>query len=77
MGIRVKFFASLADRVGMRDTVIDSRGVATVEDAWRSAVSEQRPPGNIQVAINHEYANLGSTVKEGDELAFFPPVTGG
>jgi sulfur-carrier protein len=31
----------------------------------------------IRVAINHDYVGLGHPVREGDEVAIFPPVTGG
>jgi molybdopterin synthase sulfur carrier subunit len=34
-------------------------------------------PGNALVAINQQYADFNASVKEGDEIAFFPPVTGG
>jgi len=31
----------------------------------------------VRVAVNQEYATLTAAVAEGDEVAFFPPVTGG
>ena len=31
----------------------------------------------VRVAINHDYVGLGHPVREGDEVAIFPPVTGG
>jgi sulfur-carrier protein len=31
----------------------------------------------VRVAINHDYVGLGHPVREGDEIAIFPPVTGG
>ena len=34
-------------------------------------------PANTLVAINQEYASPASAVRAGDEVAFFPPVTGG
>lgn len=34
-------------------------------------------PGAIRAAINQEFAGPGDTVAAGDEVAFFPPVTGG
>ncbi len=34
-------------------------------------------PGNILAAVNMDYVELDSNVKDGDEIAFFPPVTGG
>lgn len=48
----------------------------TVADAWR-ALSAQPPPGNLLCARNFEYVNFDQAVADGDEIAFFPPVTGG
>ena len=31
----------------------------------------------VRVAVNHDYVGLGHPVREGDEVAIFPPVTGG
>ncbi|MGB2440456.1 MAG: MoaD/ThiS family protein [Candidatus Puniceispirillaceae bacterium] len=31
----------------------------------------------VRVAINRKFANLESPITDGDEIAFFPPVTGG
>jgi molybdopterin synthase sulfur carrier subunit len=31
----------------------------------------------VRVAVNQEFAHLGDPVKDADEIAFFPPVTGG
>ena len=31
----------------------------------------------VRVAINHDYVGLGHPIREGDEVAIFPPVTGG
>jgi len=41
---------------------------------WDAALSAKAP---IKLALNHEIASLSSTVRAGDEVAFFPPVTGG
>ena len=32
---------------------------------------------NIRIAVNQEYVSINHPVKQGDEIAFFPPVTGG
>ena len=34
-------------------------------------------PEHIRIAINHEYANMDARIGIEDEVAFFPPVTGG
>ncbi len=77
MTITVRFFASLADRVGRREELISNEGIHTARDAWMHCVSDIPIPGNALVAINQEYSDFDATIKEGDEVAFFPPVTGG
>jgi molybdopterin synthase sulfur carrier subunit len=75
MTIQVKFFASLREKVGMTDLTIE--GASTAEEVWNMATNQLAIPDNLLVAINLEYAKLTSQVVEGDEVAFFPPVTGG
>ena len=52
--------------------VIDE--LTTINDDYRKAFNNIR---NLQYAINCEYANKDSLVSDKDELAVFPPVTGG
>lgn len=77
MSIKVRFFASLADQVGIRQQTLTAESIHTVEDAWDECVRELPIPGNALVAINQQYAKFDSIVEDGDEIAFFPPVTGG
>lgn len=77
MEIEVRFFASLRDRMGRaKDKVTLDSGAATIEDVWNK-VSDEPLPGNILVAVNQEYTDMSQALKSGDEVAFFPPVTGG
>lgn len=50
---------------------------ATVAQAWEQAVAEQSVPDNVLAARNMEYVALSTPLADGDEVAFFPPVTGG
>ncbi len=75
MSIQVKFFASLREQVGLSDITIEQ--ASTAAEVWDLATSKQQQPDNLLVAINLEYAKLNSPVNDGDEVAFFPPVTGG
>lgn len=61
----------------MNETSIASDGVSTARDVWVACVSNIEIPGNAKVAINQQYADFDTTVNDGDEVAFFPPVTGG
>ena len=77
MEIDVKFFASLRERMGRTSDKVTLDGdVATVSDVW-SQLSSEPIPNNILVAVNKEYTDLSQELKSGDEVAFFPPVTGG
>ncbi|BAU48878.1 molybdopterin converting factor [Sulfurifustis variabilis] len=78
MSIRVRYFASLRERLGRAgDEIARDSGVRTAADVWARAAGGQPLPDNTLVAINMEYASLDREVHEGDEVAFFPPVTGG
>lgn len=74
--ISVKYFASIRERIGRSGDQLAAEGLRDAADVW-GRVSPGPPPANVLVAINQEYATLGSAVKAGDEVAFFPPVTGG
>ena len=77
MAITVKFFASLRESLNRDTCVVDSSDAATAADVWRIATDNHKFPANTLVAINMEYAKAGQTISDGDEVAFFPPVTGG
>lgn len=67
----------MRDSVGRAGDSIDSVNAASIAEIW-ARVSGNRPlPANVLVAVNREYAGLDRQVKDGDEVAFFPPVTGG
>ena len=76
MSITVKFFASLRERMGRAETTLAAQDIKTAQDVWRT-LSAEPPPSNTLVAVNQEYAQWDSGVNDGDEVAFFPPVTGG
>lgn len=76
MTISVKYFASIREELGRNGDEIDGTGIATAADVWaRAATGPWR--ANTLVAINQEHARPGDVVRDGDEVAFFPPVTGG
>jgi molybdopterin synthase sulfur carrier subunit len=43
-------------------------------EAWQRLLAEGK---NLKVAVNQDVAGAGAPLKAGDEVAFFPPVTGG
>ncbi len=83
--MKVLYFAWLRDRVGLAEEDVDPPAeVATVGEliAWLA----QRSPGHgeafadpaiVRCAVNQEYAKANESFARDDEIAFFPPVTGG
>lgn len=83
--VTLLYFASLRETLGCsRENVALPSAPATVStlietlrdrDArWSDAFS---PGKRYRVAVNQQMADLGTPLKPGDEIAFFPPVTGG
>lgn len=77
MAIRVRFFASLREQIGCSEKMVSSAEVATVGDVFELIKADQTLSGTLLYAVNMEYAKLDTPVNDGDEVAFFPPVTGG
>ncbi len=82
MQITVLFFATLRDVVGARQLAIELDDTAGTIERLRAALTERYPAAadNIKVAlaaINEEFAFDRDRIKDGDEVAFFPPVSGG
>lgn len=77
MSITVKFFASLREQTGIASTNLNIPGSINAGEVWQQVAGGLDMPANTLVAINMEYVDIHHTVKDGDEIAFFPPVTGG
>lgn len=81
MQVKLLFFATLKDIVGARQLQIDVPAGATVADLLTHLESsyprmkDYRPV--VLTAINEEYVDHGAHIHEGDEVAIFPPVSGG
>ena len=75
--VTVKFLASLREEIGASDTRLEAEPGMTVGDVW-ARVGRGRPlPVNVLAAVNLDYVERDHPVGDGDEVAFFPPVTGG
>ncbi|MEJ2142541.1 MAG: molybdopterin converting factor subunit 1 [Gammaproteobacteria bacterium] len=75
--IQVRFFASLREQLGHGEVEISTDSVETIADVWQRSTDGKQMPVNTLMAINMEYVEASHPVQPGDEVAFFPPVTGG
>jgi len=77
MPITVRFFAAMKEVTGKDEQELPLGSIVTVADVWETVVGTTDMPANTLCARNMEYVQLDEPVAEGDEIAFFPPVTGG
>ncbi len=75
--IRVKYFASIRERFGRKEDQLDINKPTTVAEIWCVVTGEEFVPCTVVMAVNKEYVDSDQIVEHGDEVAFFPPVTGG
>ena len=76
MTIHVRFFASLREETGINSKEVDADGLKNVRDLWVLLTNKPLDDTTL-IAINKTYSGPESRVKDGDEVAFFPPITGG
>ena len=77
MAIEIRYFASLRDQLGRAGDRLEAVDGLTVAGVWATLWPDAPLPPNTLTAVNLEYAGLDQSVADGDEVAFFPPVTGG
>ncbi len=77
MSINIQFFASLREQIGKSQITLPYDAPLDVINVWAQATGDTAMPSNTLCAINMEYVKPNAVVKDGDEIAFFPPVTGG
>lgn len=77
MSVKVRFFASLRERMGRSEQDLEPDQVHSVADVWAEVAPSGDLPPNVLIAVNQQYAERDHPVRDGDEVAFFPPVTGG
>ena len=75
--IQVKFFSSLKELTGRGELELNSQVPLSVREIWQQSTVDLTLPVNTLCAINMEYAKLDDIAQDNDEVAFFPPVTGG
>lgn len=81
MRVKVKLFAAFRDIVGKKEEDLDVKDGITVqmllEDYIRRFPQMGRFREHIILSVNKEYGAPGKVLREGDEVSFLPPVSGG
>jgi sulfur-carrier protein len=83
--VKVLFFANLRERLGTGAEVVEIPDTASTGaglrlhlmrrgGAWNDVLGDMKV---VRVAVNHDMAAANAPLNPGDEVAFFPPVTGG
>ncbi|MGC9386366.1 MAG: molybdopterin converting factor subunit 1 [Hydrogenovibrio sp.] len=82
--LNVFYFASFREALGQSQEQLPPEAYQTVAcllddlaqrgEVWQQALKDNL---NLQIAVNHTLADRKTEIKAGDEIAFFPPVTGG
>ena len=81
MRVRVRLFARLRELAGTGELEREAPAGATVRTIWDLLVREYPAiapyADSMSCAVNADYALMTTTVGDGDEVAFLPPVSGG
>ena len=78
MQVSVKYFASLRELMGESSVFIDIDKESSVDDVWQHVTKDKKIEiDNVMATVNMEYVKSSYVIRDGDEIAFFPPVTGG
>jgi molybdopterin converting factor subunit 1 len=81
MRVQVLYFASFREAAGTDARAEELAELSSVSDLWKVLAGQvpyfARFPAMPPVAVNREYAAADTTLKDGDEVAFLPPVAGG
>jgi MoaE-MoaD fusion protein len=73
VAVHVKLFAGLRERAGWSEREVEAERIA---DVWPALGLGEEPEG-LLYAVNREYADRSQELRDGDEVALIPPVSGG
>ncbi len=85
MALRIRYFAWLRERMGRAEETWRCRRGSAPWGRWPRGCARATMPGwppsptcaTVRAAVNQTFAPPPAPVQDGDEVAFFPPVTGG
>ena len=85
ISVKVVFFASFKERLDCSGLTIELEQGSKIQNLcsllaekgglWQELFVEANK--NVKIACNQQMVEISSQLKDGDEVAFFPPVTGG
>ncbi len=81
MRVTVQYYARLRELAGCAEWSCDLPDGSTVADVWQAGVA--RYPAVVELgaslscAVNADFSRMNAAVRDGDEIAFLPPVSGG
>ena len=82
--VQLRYFASLRETLGVGEEQLElpsgisdlnalTRWLQDRDDTWKRALADRR----LHVAVNQQIVTSNAAISDGDEIAWFPPVTGG
>ena len=81
MRVRVRLFASLREAAGVGEVRLELPAGSTAEQAWERLAAEvpalAARRASLAASVNRRYASFDTPLKDGDEVVFIPPVSGG
>jgi molybdopterin synthase sulfur carrier subunit len=85
MSVRIVYFASVRENMGMAGEMFELQAPVTDVKGLRAQLVTRGAPWSavlapgkaVRVSVNLDMARDSTPVKAGDEIAFFPPVSGG
>ena len=81
MHVRIRLFARLRELAGASELTRQVPDQATASDDWQALTAAFPAMADygrsVSCAVNEEYARLNAPLRDGDEVAFLPPVSGG
>jgi len=78
--VRVLYFAAAREKIGLAEEEIELPAGLRTLGALRSHLAVRHPvlgEPAVRGAVNQEFAGPDTVISAGDEIAFFPPTTGG
>jgi molybdopterin synthase sulfur carrier subunit len=80
MKVKIRYFGQFRDFTGKQEEVIETKEGITVKKI-REQIRDMYPKigakNEVLVAVNGSFGSLDQVILETDEVAFFPPVSGG